>query len=85
MGIPRPSPALVAALEARLAPRITALIVRTLTKRVVAQCFASSLLDAQGSSEGSPAPALTSSPKALSCDKQEKAEGVAGAHHTEAA
>ncbi len=79
MGIQRPAPALVTALEAVLAPRVSALVARTLSKRVVAQAFASTLFDAdaQGSPEGGIAPALASSPELVA--EAKKPEGVPGA------
>jgi hypothetical protein len=78
MGIQRPSPALLSALEARLAPRIIALIARTLTRRVVAQCFAASLIDAQGSPEGSgeASPVLASSDLIVQQDKPNHVAGT---------
>jgi len=79
LGVQRPSPALLDALEVHLSPRIATLITRTITKRVVAQTFASTLLDVnQGSPEGSAsAPHLASSNEAI------KPSCVAGATNTE--
>lgn len=79
LGVAKPSAQLVTAIEARLAPHVTALVTRRLTKPMIARCFAATLIEAfpKGSEEGSAAPTLPSSPEA-SCDKQDKPPGVAG-------
>jgi hypothetical protein len=87
IGVARPTPALLGAIEARLAPRLAALIERSVTKAMVARAFASTLVDAnQGSPEGGgeAAPVLASSPAGSSCAQQDKPKGVAGAPITEA-
>jgi hypothetical protein len=61
LGVAKPTPQLVAAIELRLAPRVAALIERTVTKPLVARAFASTLVEVKGSEEGSAAPALPSS------------------------
>jgi hypothetical protein len=61
LGVAKPTPQLVVAIEARLAPHVTALVTRRLTKPMIARCFAATLIEAfpkvspEGSGEASPA------------------------------
>jgi hypothetical protein len=66
LGVLRPSPALLSATEAELAPHIAALIERRVTKTLVARAFASTLVEASppGSPEGGTTSTLASSPMA---------------------
>ena len=80
LGVLKPMPQLIAAIEARLAPRIAALIERAVTKPLVSKAFASTLVvEAKGSAEGMTGgdPALPSS-RVASCAQQEKPIDVAG-------
>jgi hypothetical protein len=63
LGLSKPSPQLIAAIEARLAPRISDFIEQRVTKTLVARCFASTLVEVppEGSPEGNAVPTLASS------------------------
>lgn len=79
LGVPKPTPQLVAAIETRLAPRVAALIERAVTKPLVAKAFASTLVEiSQGSPEGSgeASPALAGSDLIVQQDKPNHVAGT---------
>lgn len=81
LGVSRPAPALVSAIEVQLAPRIAALVAKSVTKTLVARCFAATLVEASppGSPEGGATSTLASSPES------DKTPGLTGATIPEAA
>ena len=80
LGVAKPAPQLIAAIETRLAPRVAALIERSVTRAMVARAFASTLVEVKGSPEGSgeASPTLASSRVASCSIEQDKPIDVAG-------
>jgi hypothetical protein len=76
LGVAKPSTQLLSAIEQELAPRVAALVARSVTKPLVARCFASTLCDA--SAKGSPEGSGEASPALASSDLGDKPNHVAG-------
>jgi hypothetical protein len=81
LGVAKPTPQLIAAVEAQLAPRVAALVARAVTKPLVSRAFAATLVEASppGSPEGGATSTLASSPES------DKTPGLTGATIPEAA
>jgi hypothetical protein len=83
LGVAKPTPQLIVAVQVQLAPRVAALVARAVTKPLVSRAFASILVEAKGSPEGS----VEDDPARASSDlivRQDKPNHVAGATHPEA-